>query len=175
MKTTSSLKDAKRIIILGRPGSGKSTLARILGERLGLPVVYLDTLFWLPNWQKNPDFASLAEERVLQDAWVMDGNFFSGLPNSARIARANVIFFLDYCPLVCARNALKRARQYKGKSRPDITTGCAEKVDLDFLLYILFGYRHSRQRAKNVIKENPDKPAFVFRNRKALTMFLSAL
>ena len=41
----------KRIMIIGCGGAGKSTLARQLGEKLNLPVVHLDKLFWLPGWE----------------------------------------------------------------------------------------------------------------------------
>jgi len=40
----------RRIAVTGTSGSGKSTVARILGARLGLPVVELDALFWGPAW-----------------------------------------------------------------------------------------------------------------------------
>ena len=33
-----------KIAILGTSGSGKSTLAKRLGERYGLPVLYMDTV-----------------------------------------------------------------------------------------------------------------------------------
>ena len=41
----------ERILIIGCPGSGKSTLARALKEKLGLPLIHLDQLWWQPGWE----------------------------------------------------------------------------------------------------------------------------
>ena len=41
----------ERILIIGCSGSGKTTLARKLGEKLKLPVVHLDRLWWTGNWE----------------------------------------------------------------------------------------------------------------------------
>jgi hypothetical protein len=43
-----------RIAIRGATGSGKTTLGHTLGQRLGLPVVELDAIYWLLNWQVKP-------------------------------------------------------------------------------------------------------------------------
>ena len=43
-----------KIAILGTSGSGKSTLAKRLGERYGLPVLYMDTVHFLPGWVERP-------------------------------------------------------------------------------------------------------------------------
>src|SRR5260370_39022325 len=43
-----------RVSIRGTTGSGKTTLGYTLGQRLGLPVVELDAIYWLPNWQAKP-------------------------------------------------------------------------------------------------------------------------
>ena len=41
----------EKILIIGCSGSGKSTLAVALGEKLGLPVVHLDQLWWKEGWR----------------------------------------------------------------------------------------------------------------------------
>src|SRR6266496_3263394 len=67
----------KRIAILGGPGSGKSTLARRLGQRLQLPVIHLDMLFWRPGWTW-PDISAFRErvaKAIAGEAWISDGNY----------------------------------------------------------------------------------------------------
>ena len=39
-----------KIAVIGYSGSGKSTLAGKLGEKYGIPVLYLDTVHFLPGW-----------------------------------------------------------------------------------------------------------------------------
>ena len=69
----------RRVVILGNAGSGKSTLARRLGERLGLPVVHLDVLFWEPGWVKpdNEVFRDRVRAAIVGDAWITEGNYIS--------------------------------------------------------------------------------------------------
>ncbi len=41
-----------RIRVLGAAGSGKTTLARQIAERLDLPRLEIDAVFWLPDWKE---------------------------------------------------------------------------------------------------------------------------
>ena len=40
-----------RILIIGNSGSGKTTFAKSLSRKIDLPLVHLDTLFWICEWQ----------------------------------------------------------------------------------------------------------------------------
>jgi adenylate kinase family enzyme len=68
-----------RISIRGPTGSGKTTLGHTLGQRLGLPVVELDALYWLPHWQANPLDQFRADVQAALDAysqgWICVGNY----------------------------------------------------------------------------------------------------
>ena len=85
----------KRILILGPSGAGKSTLARRIGDRLALPVVHLDALYWTPGWA--PSEAVLFRARVAEvaarDAWIIDGNYSNHL--DLRLPRAEAVIWLD--------------------------------------------------------------------------------
>ena len=86
-----------RIMICGTSNTGKSTLAFAIGQKLGLPVVHLDQLRFLPNtdWQERPDaeFKALHDAAILKDSWVMDGNYSVVTPQ--RLARATGIILLS--------------------------------------------------------------------------------
>lgn len=66
-----------RILIIGCGGSGKSTLAKQLSERLNIPVIHLDRLYWKAGWKTISDekFDELLLEELLKDSWIIDGNY----------------------------------------------------------------------------------------------------
>ncbi|KFI56837.1 hypothetical protein [Bifidobacterium cuniculi] len=150
-----------RVAILGYGGAGKSTLARTLGERQGVPVLHLDRLHWLPGWRERDDEDM---RRILEaflhehDAWVIEGMYTRFL-FAERLELADTIVILDLPRLVCLARAWKRYRQYRGVARPDMTEGCEEKFDGEFVRWLLIGGR-SRKRCsmmRAIRKQYPDK------------------
>jgi adenylate kinase family enzyme len=85
-----------RIMICGPSNAGKSTLAAAIGRKLRLPAVHLDKIYHVPNtdWVPRPreEFVRLHDAAILEEAWVMDGNY-SGLMRQ-RLARATGIIVL---------------------------------------------------------------------------------
>ncbi len=126
----------RRVIILGNAGSGKSTLARALGQKLDLRVHHLDMHFWKPGWikEERPIFEWNALELPKAEEWIIEGTYASTLP--ARLERADTLIFLDFSRFFCLKSAFLRSRQYRGRSRPDISEGCFEKFDYKFAYYI---------------------------------------
>ncbi len=127
----------QRVLVIGSPGAGKSTLSHQLTERTGLPLYHMDKLHWLPGWVERDRAEALVQvEQVLaQDRWIIDGNYGSTLP--VRIKRADTVIWLDYPTWLCLWRVLKRWWQYRGRARPDMTEGCTENLNLEFLLYVL--------------------------------------
>ena len=134
----------RRVLVIGSGGAGKSTLARAIGARLGLPVVHLDRLYWRPGWRKPSSgaWAETIDREVAADAWVMDGNF--GETMDRRLAAADTVVFLDLPRLLCLWRVVRRRFRYAGRSRPDMTEGCPERLDAEFLAWI-WGYPATRR------------------------------
>jgi adenylate kinase family enzyme len=53
-----------------------------------------------------------------------------------RLAACDAVIFLDLPPLVCLWRVLKRYRQFRRRSRPDMIPDCPEHLDWDFLRWI---------------------------------------
>lgn len=136
----------QRVLVIGSPGAGKSTLSHLLAQRTGLPLHHLDRIFWLPGWIERDRDEGRAELALVlaQDRWIIDGNYGSTMP--MRIARADTVVWLDYPTMLCLGRALRRWWIYRGTSRPDMTEGCPERLDAEFVLYILNFRRAWRQR-----------------------------
>ncbi|HEY5072402.1 MAG TPA: hypothetical protein VII63_10260 [Caulobacteraceae bacterium] len=139
-------------MIVGCSGGGKSTLARALGERLGLPVVHLDVLFWRPGWveSEREAFGDRVRVALEAEAWICDGNYTSIAEVS--LSRADTIVWVDQARLLCLRRALWRVLRYRRGARPDMAVGCAEHFDPVFLRYIWTWDRLARPRMTAAIE-----------------------
>lgn len=170
------MNNPRKIVIMGYSGAGKSTLARTLGEAYGLAVLHLDQVQWLPGWQSRPR----EEQRLLvgefldaNEAWAIDGNY-EKICEARRLEEAELIVELLFGPLACYHRARKRLRKYRGTSRPDMTEGCEEKIDLDFTLWLLLTGRTREKRAhfRSIAARYPEKTV-VLRNQRQLDRFLT--
>jgi adenylate kinase family enzyme len=141
----------QRVLVIGSPGAGKSTLSHALAERTGLPLFHLDKMHWLPGWVERDRAEGLAELRgvLAQDRWIIDGNYGSSLPE--RLIRADTVVWLDYPTHLCLGRVVRRWWQYRGRSRPDMTEGCPERLNLEFLLYVLSFRRAWRKRNADAV------------------------
>jgi adenylate kinase family enzyme len=84
-----------RINVLGTSGSGKTTFSKRLAEKLNVPYVQLDELFWKPNWTESSDeelFPKL-EKALSSDEWVLDGNYTRTIP--VKWKRVQMVVYLD--------------------------------------------------------------------------------
>jgi adenylate kinase family enzyme len=126
----------RRVLVIGSGGAGKSTVARRLGETLAIPVIHLDRLYWRPGWVEpdRKEWAKKVNELISQESWILDGNYSATL--AARLAACDTVVFLDLSRLICLWRVFKRALRFHGKGRPDMAPGCAEKLDLAFLLWV---------------------------------------
>lgn len=103
-----------RINVVGTSCSGKTTLARALANRLDLPFIEFDALFWGPDWTPVPEpvFRERLAVALTGEAWVADGAYSQH--RDITWARVETVVWLDYpMPLVLgrwARRTLARIR-----------------------------------------------------------------
>src|SRR5690242_8297860 len=97
----------KKIVVIGSPGAGKSTFAKALGALLGIEVIHLDRLFWLPGWERKTwDTRRKILQSVFQrEQWIIEGTYLNLL--EPRLIAADTIILLDATPIVCLWRILK--------------------------------------------------------------------
>lgn len=164
-----------KITILGYAGAGKSSLAKRLGERYHAPVLHLDTVQFLPNWEEREKSEKLKiiEEFLNENpSWVIDGTY-SGLHFERRLEESDLIILMLYNRFTCLNRVVSRYRKFKGKTRPDMTDGCIEKLDGEFVRWVLFDGRTNkrRERFKNIAEKFPEK-SIIIKTQKQLDFFL---
>ena len=160
-----------KIAIIGYSGSGKSTLAGHLAEYYDIPVLHFDRVQFRPNWEIRPQASKEIMTKVfldLHDSWVIDGNY-SKLFFERRMEEADVIVLMLFNRLSCLYRVWQRYRKYKNKTRPDMGEGCTEKLDWEFVKWVLWKGRSkgTRQRYKGIIAQYPEK-TIVIKNQRQL-------
>lgn len=159
----------KKILIIGSPGSGKSTLSRKLSQKLNIPCVHLDKLWWKEDWVhvSREEFDVLLQTELEKDSWIMDGNFNRTLHH--RLEYADTVIWMDFPTHIC----LWRVWHRRGKKRPDMPQNCVEKLNRDFfefLVYIWNFKKKNNNRIKNLL-DNCDADVIVIKNDKQLKEF----
>lgn len=166
----------QRILILGPSGSGKSTVCERIGKILGIPIVHLDKYYWNPNWVDTPkDEWKIKVKRLIQpESWAMDGNYTSTL--KMRADAADTLIFLDMTRRLSYFRVITRYLKNRGKTRPDVTEGCPEKIDLDFIKWI-WDYPTTRKpKILNFLeKMRSTKNVYILKNQREIENFLETL
>ena len=159
-----------KISIIGYSASGKSTFAKNIGEILDIPVLHLDKVNFLPNWEERK--VEESEKIVLDfikknnDKFVIDGNF-SKFAYDLRMKISDKIIFFDFDRFTCLFQAFQRYNKYKGKVRESMTEGCCEKLDWEFIKWILFdGRTEERINKYNRVIEKYKEKIIIVKNRK---------
>lgn len=164
-----------KIAVMGYSGAGKSTLAARMGMKYGLPVLHLDTVQFLPGWQvrPQPEKEQLVREFLdAHDGWVIDGNY-SSLFRERRMEEADRIIFMEFNRFASLWRAWKRYFRWHGKARTSMAEGCPEKIDFDFVCWILWKSRGpaKRQWYRDMAEKYRGKVT-VIRNQRQLDEFM---
>ena len=106
------------------------------------------------------------------DSWVIDGNY-SKLHYEQRLEQADQIILLLFNPLNCLMRVRKRYRAYRNTVRPDMAAGCPEKLDWEFVRWILRDGRSAsaKDRYRRIIHQFPHKVT-VIKNQRQLDKFM---
>ena len=165
----------ERILIIGCSGSGKSRLARQLGQKLGLPVVHLDQLWWKENWQNVTveEFDSRLAMALEMERWIIDGNYSRTM--EARLMKCDTVIYLDFSRWACLLGMCQRITSTRGKTRPDMPAGCPERFSWEFVKWIWNFNRNNRVRNYTYLAKAKHAKAVVLKNRKEVRRFLDTI
>lgn len=164
-----------RYVIMGYSGSGKSTLTRFLGDKYNIPTLHLDAVQFYDHWQER---TVDDQKKIVRDfldhhhKWAIDGNY-SSLYLEERLEKASMIIIFHFNRWNCLYRVIKRYIKYFGKTRPDMGKGCKEKIDFEFIKWILYDGRSKKviKRDNHIIEKYHHK-VIIIHNQKELNEFM---
>lgn len=167
-----------KILVLGASGTGKTTTCKMLGEKLNLKILHLDSVYWKKNWDNisKTEFDKYMKNFLLENKkWVIDGNYSNNRHFDYRLDACDTIVYLDFGIQVSLRGIHERAKKYKNISRDDMADGCIEGIDQEFLQYVAF-YRKKNMLIKAYIKKlEKKKRVLIFESREELNSWVNTL
>lgn len=159
--------EARKIAVIGGSGSGKTTLTTNLGKELKLPIMHMDGVHHLENWQirDKEERDKIILEKVNSDSWIIDGTYTSTLEE--RVRQAELVIYLDYSSLAQIKGVLQRYLKNPGKEKPEIP-GCKEKMSWKFLKWVWNWRKDKREKVLNAISKVESSKVLIFKNRRTL-------
>ena len=172
--------DIARVMIIGAPGAGKSTLARRLADKTDLPLYHTDHAFWSPGWVQREAGARNAMLNAWQaeDYWIIEGGV--GETMDHRLARADMVIWLDLPVVIRLWRALRRAWRLRGQTRPDMAPDCPERFNREtalFVHYILTSANRLRKGHRAWVDKavSAGKTGLILRSDRDIAAFLDGL
>jgi adenylate kinase family enzyme len=163
-----------KIAIIGCGGSGKTTLATLLGARLGLPVLHIDSHYWRivdgERIESTPEqWADAHRCLVAGDRWIIEGMKLGVLDE--RLRCADTVVYLDVSTLTCLLGILCRRMRHRGAMRADL--GVYDHINWRFLRWVWSFRRRQRPRVLQQL-HGFDGELIVLRSRAEVRRFVGS-
>lgn len=168
-----------KIMVLGPSGTGKTTIGMMLGEKLQIKHLPLDSVYWQKDWNSisKEDFNTYMKNFLTKNkSWVIDGNYTNNKHFNYRLNSADIIIYLDFGKQVSLKGIHKRASEYKHQVRSDMAEGCIEGIDQVFLQYVAnFGKFKGKYLKALIGKYKNKKQVLIFKSRNELYEWYDSL
>lgn len=136
-------------------------MAARLGHELNLPVFGLDSIVWLPRWQKRSveSRRALENELISQPDWIIDGVSFDVL------LAADLAVFLDVSRWISFKRCALRNWSYLFRSRPGLPPNCPEIAIIGRLISIIWQFKERTRPQILAFKQaNPGRVVIFTKN-----------
>jgi adenylate kinase family enzyme len=164
-----------KICVIGYSGSGKSTFSQKLKMIYDIPLIHIDAIFFEENWQVRNETIVQTElaNFIHQENWIIDGNYSRFVIE--RFDLAKTIYIFDFNRIKCFYCAILRRIKYHRKQRDSVANGCNEKLDFEFMFWLLYkGRKKNKKWFKTIQQMHPNK-IVVFKRRAQVNRHLNEL